>query len=156
MCKNIASKWTPLILEVRPGHFTYNKGNSNDIYIWRNVWPLFWFLKVEQKFKRAWKGSGVPSIKKVYKIFENKSFLPQFDSYRFVWSRWIRALEDFEVLTHLNCFGRRRVGNEVSLYHGTSRRCTLGSRGNTRPCPSTTCALCSILRTSFRISQSGP
>src|ERR1700679_1760416 len=59
-------------------------------------------------------------------------------------------------LTHLNCSGRRRVGNAVFRYHGTSRRCTLGSPGNTRLCCSTACELCSILRTSFKISQSGP
>jgi len=110
----IASKWTPLILEIRPGHLTYNQ--------------------VEQMFKSAWKGSNVPSIKKVYKIIENKSFLLPFDRYK------------------------KHVGNEVFRYHGTSRRCTLGSLGNTRLCPSNACSLCSILRTSFRvkISQSGP
>jgi len=112
-CKKIATKWTPLILEARRGHTTYNE--------------------VEKRFKRAWKGSTpCPPIKKIYKIIENKSFLIPYDRYK------------------------RRIGNEVFRYHGTKRSCTLGSQGNTRLCSSTACALCSILRTSFKVSLASP
>lgn len=112
-CKMIATKWTPLILEARPDHVTYTE--------------------VERRFKRAWKSNDAcPSIKKIFKIIESKSFLQPYDQYK------------------------RRFGNEVFRYHGTSRNCTLGSRGNTRLCSSTTCALCSILRTSFEVSLANP
>jgi len=112
-CRTIATKRTPLILEARPDHVTYSE--------------------VEQRFRRAWKSSDVcPSIKKVYKIIENKSFLQPYDQYK------------------------RRVGNEVFRYHGTSRSCTLGSQGNTQICSSTACKLCSILRTSFKVSLANP
>jgi len=109
----IATKRTPLILEARRDHMTY--------------------AEVERRFMRAWKGVGAcPSIKKVFKIIENKSFLQPYDQYK------------------------KRLGNEVFRYHGTSRSCTLGSQGNTRLCPSTTCALCSILRTSFKVNLANP
>jgi len=112
-CKSIATKRTPLILEAPPGHVTY--------------------IEVERRFKRAWKNGGVcPSIKKIYKIIENKSFLLPYDQYK------------------------RRVGNEVFRYHGTSRSCTLGSQGNTQLCSSAACTLCSILRTSFKVSLANP
>jgi len=111
-CKKIATKWTPLILEAQLGHTIHNE--------------------VEQRFKRAWKAGSVPSIKNIYKIIENESFLLPYDRYK------------------------KRYGNEVFRYHGTSRNCTLGSNGNTRLCSSTVCALCSILRTSFKVGLANP
>jgi hypothetical protein len=60
------------------------KVNSNDIYIYISDFFLN-FQKVEQRFKRAWKGNGVcPPIKRIYKIIENKSFLLSYDQYKFV------------------------------------------------------------------------
>ncbi|KAF8966937.1 hypothetical protein BDZ97DRAFT_1657074, partial [Flammula alnicola] len=113
-CKKIATKSTPLILEAPQGHATYEL--------------------VQNKFKSAWKypGTPIPTIKNIYKIIENKSFLQPYDRYKYV------------------------VGNEVFRYHGTMRKCTLGSPGNTQLCSNTTCALCSILRTSFKTSLANP
>lgn len=113
-CKQIAIKSTPLILEIPPGHATYEL--------------------VERKFKTAWQVNTTqcPPIKKIFKIIENKSFLLPYDSYK------------------------KRVGNEVFRYHGTARRCTLGNAGNTQLCTSTACPLCSILRTSFKVSLANP
>ncbi|KAF8797736.1 hypothetical protein BYT27DRAFT_7228876 [Phlegmacium glaucopus] len=111
-CKKIATKRTPLILEAPPDHSTYNL--------------------VEQKFKSAWQSGTAPTIKKIYKVIENKSFLVPYDQYK------------------------KRVGNEVFRYHGTRQSCTLGAGGNTQLCASTSCALCSILRTSFKVSLANP
>jgi len=105
-------KGTPLILEAPQGHSTYDL--------------------VEQRFKRAWGTGSFPTIKKIFKVIEDKSFLMPYDRYK------------------------RRVGNEVFRYHGTRQTCTLGVGGNTQLCSSGSCALCSILRTSFKVSLANP
>ncbi|KAF8154070.1 hypothetical protein B0H34DRAFT_75619 [Crassisporium funariophilum] len=113
-CKEIATKSTPLILEVPVGHTTYDF--------------------VENKFKNAWKGgiATLPAIKKIYKVIENKSFLVPYDKYK------------------------KSVGNEVFRYHGTRQTCTLGQQGKTQLCAANGCALCSILKTSFKVSLANP
>ncbi|PPQ75888.1 hypothetical protein CVT26_000153 [Gymnopilus dilepis] len=113
-CKQIATKMTPLILDVPQGHVIYEM--------------------VENKFKGAWKflGNPCPPIKKIYKIIESRDFLLPYDQYK------------------------KSVGNEVFRFHGTTRRCTLGALGNTRLCSNTGCALCSILKSSFKTSLAGP
>jgi hypothetical protein len=89
---------------------------------------------VENKFKNAWKFPNLrkPTIKRIFKIIENKSFLQPYDKYK------------------------RRVRNEVFRYHGTTQKCNLGSRGNTKICGSSSCPLCSILKTSFKTSLANP
>ncbi|KAJ3505090.1 hypothetical protein NLJ89_g7599 [Agrocybe chaxingu] len=88
---------------------------------------------VERKFKSGWKVTDTPpAIRNVYKIVENKNFLQPYDRYK------------------------KSVGNEVFRYHGTGRKCTLGSNGNTQLCSNSQCALCGILRTSFKTSLANP
>jgi hypothetical protein len=113
-CKQLSAKRTPLLLEAPEGHAT---------------WDL-----VQQKFDSAWKYGTKPTIKKIYKIIENKNFLQPYDQYK------------------------RKIGRstEVFRYHGTSRKCTLGSNGNTRLCNDSGCALCCILKTSFKTSLANP
>ncbi|KAF8154072.1 hypothetical protein B0H34DRAFT_720180 [Crassisporium funariophilum] len=91
---------------------------------------------VEKKFKTAWKVTTTPCppIKKIFKIIESKSFLQPYDKYK-------------------KTVGR---STEVFRYHGTARRCTLGTSGNNQLCTATACALCSILRTSFKVSLASP
>ncbi|KAF9526066.1 hypothetical protein CPB83DRAFT_770963 [Crepidotus variabilis] len=87
---------------------------------------------VQKKFDSAWKYGTKPQIKKIYKIIESRNFLMPYDKYKY------------------------KVGNEVFRYHGTSRKCTLGSNGNTMLCNDSTCALCCILKTSFKTSLANP
>ena len=49
----------------------------------------------------------------------------------------------------------KEIGNEYLLWHGTRRMCNLGYFGNTMPCTSPACALCSILRGSFDVAKAG-
>lgn len=90
------------------------------------------FEMVEKKFKAGWKaGSSVcPEIKKVFKIIENNDFLRPYNNYR------------------------RAKRNEHFRYHGTKRSCQLGvdGSGQTKVCSSTSCAICNILKTSFKVS----
>jgi len=87
---------------------------------------------VIKKFDAAWKYGTKPVIKKIFKIIESKTFLLPYDKYK------------------------KKVGNEVFRYHGTSRKCTLGSGTNTMLCNDSTCALCSILKSSFKTELANP
>lgn len=40
-------------------------------------------LVVEQRLKRAWQTGTPPTIKKIYKVIENKSFLMPYDQYKY-------------------------------------------------------------------------
>ncbi|KAJ2935866.1 hypothetical protein H1R20_g1227, partial [Candolleomyces eurysporus] len=65
-CKRIATKSTPLILEIPKDHTTYDM--------------------VENKFKSSWSAGAsnpLPKIKKIFKIIENNEFLLPYDQYRF-------------------------------------------------------------------------
>ncbi|TEB30508.1 hypothetical protein FA13DRAFT_1814687 [Coprinellus micaceus] len=82
----------------------------------------------EEKFKKAWKGgAAVPVIKKIYKIIESEEFLKPYAAYK------------------------QKVGNEQFRYHGTKRQCQLGIT-TTQLCASAACAVCNILKTSFKVS----
>jgi hypothetical protein len=88
---------------------------------------------VEKKFKKSWQGGqACPSIKKVYKVVENSNFLIPYDEYL------------------------KQHGNECFRYHGTRRSCQLGNDGQTTLCTSSSCAVCSILKTSFKVSLATP
>ena len=112
-------------------------------------WLPAFFRTVEQKFKSAWKvpTTQCPPIKKIFKIIENGSFLLPYDRYKYV----IYLMSSLAPADN-SCPFRKRVGHEVFRYHGTARYCSLGNAGNTQLCTSTTCPLCSILRTSFKVS----
>ena len=74
------------------------------------------------------------------------------------------------VCSHLISFGTNRTsvesrgkfaatgrspGNENRRWHGTTRECLLGDNGNTTLCSSTSCSLCSIIRTSYSLNLFG-
>jgi len=111
-------------------------------------------LKVENKFKNAWGFPNLrkPTIKRIFKIIENKSFLQPYDRYKSVLTKYPGLALTTDCFIHI----RRKVHNELFRYHGTTRNCNLGSRGNTRICGSTSCPLCSILKTSFKTSLANP
>jgi hypothetical protein len=91
------------------------------------------FKMVTDKFQESWKASGrCPPVKKVYKVVEPSSFLIPYDNYL------------------------KQYGNECFRYHGTGRSCQLGENGHTTLCSSSSCAVCSILRTSFKVSLANP
>lgn len=85
------------------------------------------FDMVERKFQKSWRVGQSPSIKKVYKIVEKANFLISYDNYL------------------------KKYGNECFRYHGTHRGCQLGDDGHTTLCTSSSCAVCSIIKTSFQV-----
>lgn len=49
----------------------------------------------------------------------------------------------------------KSAGNECRRWHGTNRQCKLGDKGETNFCSSTTCSLCSIVKSSYDINFFG-
>ncbi|KIM79934.1 hypothetical protein PILCRDRAFT_73657 [Piloderma croceum F 1598] len=46
--------------------------------------------------------------------------------------------------------------NEHFRYHGTTRSCQVGDNGHTMLCHSSLCSVCSIIKTSFKVSLANP
>jgi hypothetical protein len=89
-------KTSPLLVEVRPDHVTFEMGKSSPIaYLghYEDFLPrrgemilqgtdALVFI-VETKFQNAWGASGpCPKVKNVYKVVESKAFLQPYDVYR--------------------------------------------------------------------------
>ena len=84
-CKRIATKSTPLILEIPKGHTTYDMGMILRAFCRSS--GLTFLLTVENKFKSSWTAGAsnpLPTISKIFKIIENDEFLKPYDQYRFV------------------------------------------------------------------------
>ncbi|KAG8946535.1 hypothetical protein FRC04_011593 [Tulasnella sp. 424] len=86
----------------------------------------------EYQFTTSWRhvDKKRPLIRHIYKAVLTAD----------VWDRYVRY--------------RTKVGNEQPLFHGTSRKCTIGDSGvNTELCWIEGCALCAIMRTSYSVSK---
>jgi len=72
----------------------------------------------------------------------------------------IESLENFEQYLNLveakgNFIAQGKTrGNENRRWHGTTRNCNIGDKGETDFCPDPTCSLCSIMKSSFDLSFS--
>ena len=148
-------KSTPLILEAQPGHATYELGSQCPYHRYDK---LLITLHSFEQWNKSLKvpGKSLPRNAHPSGRF-SKSLKTTLFCYRTI------ATSSYEVILRLSvaptdscCSFRKRVGQEVFRYHGTARRCTLGNDGNTQLCTSTACPLCSILRTSFKVSLANP
>jgi len=83
-------------------------------------------------------------VRRVYKILAPPASLAAYNAYR----------AKVEGQGHFVAAGRSE-GNEHRRWHGTRRVCNLGDKGHTQFCSSTSCSLCSIIRTSYDISLWG-
>jgi len=130
----------------RPHHFPHGWAIIDFFLSYTNIVPL-----VEKKFKKSWQsGQACPSIKKVYKVVENSNFLIPYDEYLCV---FLPTLAEAWKLIFCD---RKQHGNECFRYHGTGRGCQLGDEGHTTLCKSSSCAACSILKTSFQVNLANP
>ncbi|KAF8343527.1 hypothetical protein F5887DRAFT_1075647 [Amanita rubescens] len=124
-CTDDAENNAPSILEVPQGHST--------------------FKSVADQFKSSWRhGSTCPPVKHVYKIMGSQTSLTAYNTYR----------NAVEVRGQFVATGRS-AGNENRRWHGTTRECTLGDKGQTQFCSSPTCSLCCIVKSSFDLSLFG-
>ncbi|KAJ6545000.1 hypothetical protein DFH09DRAFT_658310 [Mycena vulgaris] len=125
-CADDAEKNGPMILEVPVGHAT--------------------FKSVADQFKASWRHTGTtcPPVRRVYKIVATQASLANYKAYQ----AKVESSGNFVA-------SGRSAGNENRRWHGTRRECSLGDKGQTQFCGSTTCPLCCIVRSSFDISLWG-
>ena len=123
------------------------------------------FLSVADQFTKSWRHPGTcPPVKAVYKIVGVKSSLVQYEAYRSV-RRYL-----FYKPTHRSntTTSRKRLetrgkfttagmsaGNERRRWHGTHRDCKIGDDGHVDFCSATTCSLCCILKSSYKLQAFG-
>ena len=63
----------------------------------------------------------------------------------------MRILPQLAYVWRLIAYRSKKHGNECFRYHGTERGCRLGDDGHTTLCNSSSCSVCSILKTSFQV-----
>ena len=96
---------------------------------------------VSTQFRRQWKHpTKRKSVKHVYLVVAGSQQLLDYEIYK-TWTQFF------------SCVNASKV--ESRLWHGTTRRCLLGERGNTRLCQDLDCGVCGIITTSFDIAFCG-
>lgn len=124
-CVDDAEAQGSMILDVPQGHST--------------------FKSVADQFKSSWRhATPCPPVKHVYKIMGAKASIAAYNAYRDA----VEARGQFVA-------AGRSPGNENRRWHGTTRECTLGDKGRTQFCSSSTCSLCCIVRSSYDLSLFG-
>jgi hypothetical protein len=124
-CVDDIDAQAPMILEVPQGHGT--------------------FKSVAEQFKSSWRhGTSIPAVRHVYKIVGSQTSVAAYAAYR----NAVEARGQFVA-------SGRSPGNENRRWHGTTRECTLGDKGQAQFCSSPTCSLCSIVKSSFDLSLFG-
>ncbi|KAJ7814436.1 hypothetical protein B0H14DRAFT_2850517 [Mycena olivaceomarginata] len=90
----------------------------------------------------SWRHTGkpCPPVRRVYKIVATQAMQASYKAYQM---RGISSPRE------------DHPGTKNRRWHGTRRECTLGDKGHTQFCASTTCPLCCIIKSSFDISLWG-
>ncbi|KIM29445.1 hypothetical protein M408DRAFT_328714 [Serendipita vermifera MAFF 305830] len=99
------------------------------------------FKSVADQFTKKWNGGGSKTVKHVYIVLVSATNMQRYERYR-------QAIE-----AKRNCSQTGLdAGNQQRRWHGTKRACKIGDPGNTTLCTSSSCALCSIIRSSFSMT----
>lgn len=104
------------------------------------------YLDVKKQFELKWtkKEYGVPIVQSIAQITMNGFVTKRYMDYR---QKLVNRQPPIPV------YGAGGPGNEQRRFHGTAMKCKLGLPGNGTLCSDSTCAVCGIIRTSFRISR---
>jgi len=105
------------------------------------------FADVAHQFDISWRHPSKlkPTIVNIYQVVFTKTLADRYKSYR----------DAVERRGNFQSQGMSS-GNQCRRWHGTARACTLGDDPkNVKLCGQATCALCSILRTSYKLSFVG-
>ncbi|KAH9969951.1 hypothetical protein BJV74DRAFT_954173 [Russula compacta] len=96
---------------------------------------------VANQFTEKWKHpTQVPTVIKIWKIYEDRSVLDQFSRYQL----------EVERRTGIPS------GNTRRRFHGTIRKCSLGDTSlDGALCPDSSCNMCRIIETSFQLAHVG-
>ena len=119
---------------------------------------------VEAQFKTSWRHPvcPCPPVRYIYKIVSNQASLDRYNAYRYAdaFSFISPMASNFPVMRSdaVEARGQFKAsglspGNEKRRWHGTRRVCQLGDKGHTSFCPSSSCLLCCIMKTSFDVNK---
>ncbi|KAF9790497.1 hypothetical protein BJ322DRAFT_393641 [Thelephora terrestris] len=123
-CSDEVFYMAPLIVEVPTDHERYTS--------------------VASQFKKKWQhNNNCPEVRAIYKIVSTIESLENFEQY----------LNLVEAKGNFMAQGKTR-GNENRRWHGTTRNCNIGDKGETDFCQDSSCSLCSIMKSSFDLSFS--
>ncbi|KAG2053355.1 ADP-ribosylation [Suillus hirtellus] len=124
-CTSRAETNAPGLIEVPQGHDT--------------------FKSVADQFKASWRHqTPCPTVRRVHKVISSPASIAKYEAYRAA----VESRGNFVA-------AGRSAGNENRRWHGTTRECNLGDNGNCTLCPSQTCSLCCILKTSYNLNLFG-
>lgn len=124
-CTSRAEVNAPGLIEVPQGHDT--------------------FKSVADQFKASWRHqTPCPTVRRVHKVISSPASIAKYEAYRAA----VESRGNFVA-------AGRSAGNENRRWHGTTRECNLGDNGNCTLCPSQTCSLCCILKTSYNLNLFG-
>ncbi|KAG2111963.1 ADP-ribosylation [Suillus discolor] len=124
-CTSRAEMNAPGLIEVPQGHDT--------------------FKSVADQFKASWRHqTPCPTVRRVHKVISSPASIAKYEAYRAA----VESRGNFVA-------AGRSAGNENRRWHGTTRECNLGDNGNCTLCPSQTCSLCCILKTSYNLNLFG-
>ncbi|KAI4518447.1 ADP-ribosylation [Schizophyllum commune Loenen D] len=98
------------------------------------------FASVADQFEQSWRHphKRCPTVRRIYLIISSFDVVSRYEAYQ----QTVEAYGDFTAVG-------RSPGNENRRWHGTRRECWIGEKDQTRPCNSSTCSLCCIIRKSF-------
>eukprot|EP00698_Gefionella_okellyi_P022195 TRINITY_DN731_c0_g1_i1.p1 TRINITY_DN731_c0_g1~~TRINITY_DN731_c0_g1_i1.p1 ORF type:complete len:684 (-),score=107.90 TRINITY_DN731_c0_g1_i1:64-2115(-) len=105
------------------------------------------FADVKKQFEMKWtkKEYGVPIVQSISQIMMNGPITSRYIAYK-------QKLIDRQ--PPIPVYGAGGPGNEQRRFHGTGMRCQLGSTpNNDKLCSASDCAVCGIIRSSFRVSK---
>ncbi|KAG9031671.1 hypothetical protein FS837_002916 [Tulasnella sp. UAMH 9824] len=100
------------------------------------------FADIVKQFKDSWQDSNKPTVHRICKVVNARAVEERFQAYR----------QKVEQAGNWVSQGKT-AGNETRRWHGTARECTVGDDPNNLDmCTSTSCGLCSVIRTGFDVA----
>ncbi|KAF9790536.1 hypothetical protein BJ322DRAFT_999788 [Thelephora terrestris] len=121
-CHDNAMLMAPMIIRMHEDHGSYKS--------------------VAIQFQQSWmQNTPCPQVRAVYKIISTEQSLRQYQQY----------LDTVEARGNFQALGWQ-PGNEKLLWHGTRRKCYIGSPGVTTFCNDPGCSLCCILQRSYDLN----
>lgn len=116
-------------------------------------------LVVASQFRKKWLHNlKCPEVREIYKIVSPKENIERYQQYLSVSLLIIMKClilihshnHRDEVETRGKFASRKKSrGNENRRWHGTTRTCNIGDKGETEFCPDSSCSLCCIMKSSF-------
>jgi hypothetical protein len=104
------------------------------------------YQEISSQFTNKWKKPGTPVVKHIIKLKIDSKFTSNYATYQKIVDTDMKNRNIQPKNTYCG------PGNENRRFHGTRQECDFGLQGNLSECSNSNCAVCSIIKTGFRIS----